>query len=465
MASLFCMPIELLIHIFSYLDLPSLYHVSLTSKQFNIVSRCLLWESCCERIINQTVSYRAFLRSILENPNLPHHVKKIRAYYGTSEPRGFQMPDEADLTLFQDAIDTLDIPETSKRGLKDSVQHDHGDPLVAMLLCILPNLQKLIVQCPHRSDWTEDIIEHAACGDLDVLKSLHTVIIHHNYGDQFEPLQSGLFRVLGVPSVKTFIVTTAYAVCNLETILPPKSSSVEHIFLILCDMLTAGLHPIIGSSNALKTFVFVRSDPGTRELQFSPCDTVQTLHQHRSTLEELTIYLNRGWELVNWGIPQEDIYIGTGLRDFEQLRILRCDMVCLLGFDYLADWADVAYYAGEPSAVGAVSAVPEEQSRNWPALVDALPRSIETLVIFDATESIMRHLEDIRDVKAERFPCLRELVVFFNHVGIPSQLNGKRCRELEIDGVEVTLDCPPNVSRPAEQNYVYTTFGDFAEQY
>ncbi|RJE23158.1 hypothetical protein PHISCL_04514 [Aspergillus sclerotialis] len=453
MASISVLPPELLCLIFSYLDTLSLYEVSLTSKRFNSMSKDLLWKCCRGKTVYGAISYYALLRSILENPKLAHHVKKLHAYHDKLVFR-CGTGDEAELKLFQDAIDTLDIPrEAQKSHLKAAVMYNHGDPLIALLLCKLPNLQNFILQCGNSLRWTESILEYAAAGQLDVLKKLHTITVHYIYSD---PLQSRLFRVLGLPSVKNFKAINACIKCNLETTLTPGLSSVENISLILSDMATNALQPLIQCSKALKSFVFTCGDSDDEEIPFNPYDAVQALRQHRSTLEELTIYMNNRWEIMDKNLPREKICIGNGLQDFEQLRALRCDMRCVWGFDYVADWREIASYVAEPdNDLTDLEVLLPRQTH----ITDALPRSIETLVIFDANEMIMPHLEGVRNVKAEQFPFLKEIIVFFNHLCTVRQFARKTRWELVIDGVKVTLNYINARYRAAEEHYVYETVG------
>lgn len=335
--------------------------------------------------------------------------------------------------LFQNAVDTLNIPEPFKSQLKNEVSSGRADCMLALLLCKLPNVECLIVKRPYNQEWSGKLLEFAASGSLDIFGNLRAVSVTDYECGLGAQLKPEMMRILKLPSVKSFTGNLTQGYENMGRELKPGSSSVEHISFMLSAVTKEAIESIIRCCKVLKTFVFTGSTSVIIDFfrkTFTPHDAVQALRQHRLTLEELTIYIDEDDDVLLWNLEPEETCIGTALRDFENLRALRCEMVYLLGIDPIC--GDI--------------------SPNQPNLVDTLPRSLETLVIFEASEKIIPQLESIRDVKPEQFPHLREIVVFFLYTVEETGW------ELQVHGVEVSFNYFSQTENYPE-NYIYKVVG------
>jgi hypothetical protein len=417
------LPVEILCLIFSFLEPHDLSYVSLVCRQFHVLAEPFLWHSCVDTgRFNEVHTYNLFLRSILEQPELARYVKGFYPVYyydedcaedcpGDCAEECRSPPREDTEERCQNAITAINIPEPLKDRLKSDISRREFDAVVALLLCSLPNLENIVFRDIYETGLIYEIFELAQSKSFNWLRNLRTVHLEEKDGVCGVSLYPTFLRVLKIPSLKRF--ETTHAACEVALEIDPESSSVENIVLRKSALVKEAIQPIIRSCRSLKTFSFSHGLSGFFATVFTPYDAIQALRQHRSTLEELKILVLDFWDAFSWHpeFPAYKIYMGTHLRDFTKLKTLMCEMENLLGL--------------EPGQI--------RPDRNPPALVDVLPESIESLTIPNVDKQIIPHLQKLEEVKAKRFPNLRQVIVSL--CGISGV---EDCRP-QITGLDVTL--------------------------
>lgn len=149
-------PVEIFYSIIGLLSPSDLSHFSRTCQRIHELATPRLWGNY--RKYNQE-SYNSFLRTILINPDLASYVEDLCAADATQEDRHGIFGE--DIQLFQSAASKLPLPAEFKDRLKSEIREGYSDPLLVVILCILPNLRNLLLDGPERCELMCELFDHA----------------------------------------------------------------------------------------------------------------------------------------------------------------------------------------------------------------------------------------------------------------------------------------------------------------
>lgn len=425
----FCgIPIELLYLILFLLDPLDLPRLSRTCKLFHQLATPRLWRSYHN--YNQR-PYNSFLRAVLTNPTLAEHIQEVHTS-NISEDDPHEISQE-NIQLFQKAVADTSLPVQLKNSLKNGIKEAMADPMLALLLCNLPNLKTLFMVNP--DDWSlaRDLFDHAdSDNELSGFKNLHRFSI------ETEDIETGIAACSEFGSV--FNMVKGVQIVHINDIdmspskMQPCSSPIEHLHIIEGEMGPEAVRVFIQSCRTLLTFNYTYGKIDVFEEHFRPLEAVRLLLGcHRDTLEELTMLYDDDCIKQLWyDLSAREWYMGTELRCFTKLKTLRSGMHSLLGL--LQPHSEAMEQYRTKSGV------------ETPDLVDVLPGSLERLTILYADERIAPHLRRVAEVRAWQFPNLEKVVI-----GLCQEAMDRNV-ELRMEGVELTMLYQSKSGRAA---YVY----------
>ncbi|EYE91987.1 uncharacterized protein EURHEDRAFT_545766 [Aspergillus ruber CBS 135680] len=114
--------------------------------------------------------YNAFLRAIITNPVRAKHVEELHTS-NVSEDDPREIPED-NIQFFQSAVSKLSLSDELKDRLNEGIKERHSDPMLALLLCKLPNLKNLFLYRPDICDMICELIKHANSGKFSGLDKL-----------------------------------------------------------------------------------------------------------------------------------------------------------------------------------------------------------------------------------------------------------------------------------------------------
>lgn len=406
-------PLEVLYSITSLLNPSDLSRLSRTCKQIHQLATPRLWRSY--RKYNQQ-PYSPFLRTILTNPGLARHIEELRVADATQDdPREIS---EEDIQLFQSAVSKLQLPTKFQDRLKAGIRDGHSDPMLAVILCNLPNLKNLFLDRPESCEFLCELFDRADSSSvLDNIRRFSMETEDHLFS-------TGPCHEYG----SMFNIAHEVQIIHLsdDSMSPSRfrdgSSSVEHLHILASCMGPDAMRVFVRSCRTLRTFNYTFGKVRDNEDHFRPREAVEELRRHVDTLEELTmLYDDDHVKMPLYDLTAREWYMGTGLRRFTRLKKLRSGMHSLLGLLHSQSDAMEAYPAN-PQA-----------DKERPELVDVLPASIEHLSILYADARIIPHLQKVGDVREKQFPNLKKVIV-----GVCSESTEKDI-QLEIPGLELVV--------------------------
>ena len=408
-------PLEVLYSIIGLLSPPDLSRLSQTCKQIHQLATPRLWRSY--RKYNQQ-PYNSFLRTILINPDLANHIEELRVADVTQDdPRGIS---EEDIQSFQPAVSKLPLPAEFKDRLKAGIREGYSDPMLAVILCKLPNLKNLFLDRPESCDLICELFDHADSCEFSGLDNIRRFSIEtEDYAFSVGPCH----EYGGVLNM-THEVQIVHL--NDDSMSPSRlrdgSSAVEYLHILESGMGTDAMRVFTQGCRTLRTFNYTFGKVRDLEEHFRPQEAVKELERHVDTLEELTmLYDDDHVKLPLYDLTAREWYMGTELRQFTKLKKLRSGMHSLLGLLHLQSDAMEAYPTN-PQA-----------DKERPELADVLPTSIEHLTILYADARIIPHLQKVGDVREKQFPNLKKVIV-----GFCSESTEKDV-QLEIPGLELAV--------------------------
>ncbi|BCS22575.1 F-box protein [Aspergillus puulaauensis] len=418
MTQLSLVPVEVLYSIISLLGPSDHSRLSRTCKQIHQLATPRLWRSY--RKYNQQ-PYNPFLRTILTNPCLASHIEELRMADATQDdPR--EISDE-DIQLFQSAVSKLPLPAEFQDRLKAGIREGHSDPMLAVILCNLPNLKNMFLDRPESCELICELFDHADSGEFSSSLGLNSI---RRFSIETEDylFSTGPCHEYG----SMFNMTHEAQIIHLsdDSMSPSRfrdgSSALEHLHILASCMGPDAMRVFIRSCRTLRTFNYTFGKVRDNEDHFRPREAVGELRRHGDTLEELTmLYDDDHVKMPLYDLTAREWYMGTGLRRFTRLKKLRSGMHSLLGLLHPRSNAMEAYPAN-PQA-----------DKERPELVDVLPASIEHLSILYADARIIPHLQKVGDIREKQFPNLKKIIV-----GFCSESTEKDV-QLEIPGLELVV--------------------------
>ncbi|OQE28192.1 hypothetical protein PENFLA_c005G07933 [Penicillium flavigenum] len=245
--------------------------------------------------------------------------------------------------------------------------------MLALLLCKLPNLKNLFLYRPDICDLICELFGYANSGKFSILDNLRRFSI------ETTDISCAVGSVRNYGGILNIAREVQIVQLNDETMSPSRfkegSSAAEHLHILESGM----------GADAMRVF-----------------EAVKELKRHKDTLKELTMLYDDDRLKQSWyNLTAREWYMGTELRRFTKLKVLRSGMHSLLGLLHPQS-AAMETYPTNPRA-----------DRGRPELVDVLPASIEHLTIMYADAQIIPHLRKVGDVRENQFPNLRKVIVGF----------------------------------------------------
>ena len=344
-----------------------------------------------------------------------------------------ESPDEQELARFGATVAALDTleqliarcpylfigprPSTGRSmtsGWTEEIQWGSEDPILSLLLTMLPKVRTFRLRGDVHLLWLETISQIAADPTAVALSHLNLIDLNLDSRTQ-KPGFRMLAALARVPSLTTLQVKNAYEPRHEEIEylrLQANTSNVAELSLMNQHTCSVSLGAFLGIFRALRRFVYKPCDPPDLEglesvmLDFYPSEIVTVLLEHAgNTLEHLTLYA--GSRRLTWMGP---------LTGFSALTSVRTD------WQLLVDGA----------------------SSSQTLLADNLPVSIQHLELnvdpsfgLEAGTALIRHLVSTRET---RFPSLTSIK--FLHM---SEENARGLLDksfvAEAKDIGMTIDC------------------------
>ncbi|KAH8892397.1 hypothetical protein GQ53DRAFT_805917 [Thozetella sp. PMI_491] len=274
-------------------------------------------------------------------------------------------------------VDEKRVWHSALRRLEDECLN--ADPVMALLLPSLPNLERVFFRMPKWAPFLERMLDRAnednsrpsrlAKGDSRVLSNLREVVLIYR-GDRLGMSPNLFTRFIRLPSVRcmrAYYMGTADAAwgggdLQMEKV-PPGSSACESLEIVDSRLSDNDLHIILAACRNLKILRYQLSwgylswsSPTVSSLQAS-------LRLHVASLEQLWLDLN---ERV--AVEIDDIlYTPMRFGDFKKLRHLKINPAFLLTKDELQGERDYRSKdgdaAGVPFAIRILNAIPASLQR------------------------------------------------------------------------------------------------------
>lgn len=156
MSQFFLVPVEIFYSIIGLLGPSDLSQFSRTCQQIHELATLRFWRSYWK--YNQE-SYNSLLWTILINPDLASYIEELCAADATQEDRHGISGE--DIQLFQSAASKLPLPAEFKNRLKSEIREGYSDPLLVVILCILPYLRNLHLDGPERCELMCELFDRA----------------------------------------------------------------------------------------------------------------------------------------------------------------------------------------------------------------------------------------------------------------------------------------------------------------
>ena len=229
------LPDELVIEILRLAETRTLGALSACSKRFNFLIEPVLYSTFKQTSI-RTRTLPRFIRTVLRNPSLALHVK---TFIGTSEPNicsDMEFLGEYSINMFKEALtlaynhnigkDCWEYDHNIKRRFWHCVEQGNWDALIALLLCLLPNLQEIrMVRYGDFYDgypFIETILDRAAklqdAGQLSpfLFAKLRRVSLENQDYENFPYRGMGLYQLLPYLALKSVDSVSSHMVTDLE---------------------------------------------------------------------------------------------------------------------------------------------------------------------------------------------------------------------------------------------------------
>jgi hypothetical protein len=379
---------------------PDLLNLCLVSKKLLSLAQGLLYSVFLCYKAKETWTIRAFLRTIIRQPRLALHVRKLvliswRAYNRQSdewddtdydsERKYSTAQNLSDRKLFQRAIKELALPD--KQFWRSAVRKDIDEVYVALLILLLPNLRTLQMLAPSEPEVLAKALYYATIlqNSTSSVRSLQR-LEHVHYGVRGNTTSGDvtfLAPFFRIPSVS--VVHNGGLSASGLKVWPrqPESSYVKQLTLQYAAIEPDILQEILRSTEHLEIFSYkhwdqFRSNPS----RFDPPSFTEALRVVAHSLKDLEINYDKITRC-----PHRQT-LGS-LEGFTQLQNLSIPLKLLIG----------------PPTPGSVD------------LVNMLPQSIETLSFTDIDDEffichctrIVAQLTQLMEGRAAYTPLLKRV--------------------------------------------------------
>jgi hypothetical protein len=383
-------------------DTKVLYNLCLTCKWLCTVAQPLLFSSYEQPVRRGYTSNRLFVHALLDRPDLAAHVKSLSIW--DFETRA---DDEACETWGEwrrsknREVQSLASDFSNAALDKGERLHFPGLAELMVLLSLTPNVEALCLALPQLSCHVGAAVQEAQKlwgtpqrAVLGRLKSIELGCAHTRGGFCLEQVEH-LLRLAS----STFLGHNLCEENSVSTWVPlgePRMLGLRHINLQCSVLDEPAIIGLVKACTALETFELVTADSMVGSWYTANFTAIGAAFEQRAnTLESL---------IIDVETPQTN---GTGFLDgtsghvslqaMKKLRHVDLPQFALVGEDGLLD-SDAESTAGSNAGLD---------------MCDVLPRSLETLVVRQASDGAAAHLASIARHRSARFPALARVNVAF----------------------------------------------------
>ena len=322
-------------------EVEDIYSFSTVSKRVYYLVREALREHCKLSKRLSTISnvgtecgepglFGPILKEILLNPRAARYpsVLEIGTYKFRWDEEGEharRMVPESDLELFKANIDY------EYNGMEDdwfaSIDEGEEEPLIALLLLLLPNLRRVrldsvVESCLSIEQALRSIMDHENSASL---RKLHTVDLRCAAITDGDFLGFNLVRLIGALPSLTRIYGHGVGTCPEDLFYTPDlimyPTNVISLHFLRCCVNPKSLFDFLSSSRNLQHFYYIPMEPASDIADFDPfwIRTALLVYAH-TTLKTLTILAGE----------HEKSFMGS-LDDFTSLESVETDLQLLMG--------------------------------------------------------------------------------------------------------------------------------------
>ncbi|KAI9729172.1 MAG: hypothetical protein M1834_007079 [Cirrosporium novae-zelandiae] len=399
-ANLSSLPSELLSGIIANISeqgqLRTLYSLALCCRRLNSIVLPYLYNSVsldCHLVphIPSSGPLRAFTKLMLEKPEIGALVKELQLDCSPRQEEEIFDPVEE---VFKVAIKASSQSESEEQRWLSAIRKDDADPLIALLLPALPNLQSLGVGVIKELNFYWSMIRRAGLENDSCLLSSLSKVVHSGDGDRFLH-QMALY--LHLPAIKRLFFSAGYEHddnkledFNLDL------STLAQLELWNCHIKIDQLRKILRPCQVLKKFLYANNTlyhfHGSESPRFE--EVADILEANINTLESLCIDIQDdhrpGFTMMSAPLT---------LKRFKVLWHVQFPLELI--FNYCKTNPEVFDQAPR-----------EGMRRELRASIDRLPAALQWLCITSRyPSSVVRVYEFLLENMDQKIPNLKELIL------------------------------------------------------
>ena len=408
-----------------------------------------------------------FLRYItITKPHLAQHVKEIIIGNFPSrddEPRreGAGCPSEEDMVVFRKLIKDLFAAMTYRGNKQEQVKWIVGlkrgvsDAVFATLLLVCPRLESLCFPEVYEAISFQAAFSFARRYREEQQKLKREIdekdrkmllqlplgslkdVYHESQDEKYGYLMWSVpaASLFCLPSVRYYECVMANGSDEVEETfgkIPPRSSTVEHIYLRKSCISQRAIRSIIGAVKTLRSFEYTRGVYHMYDDEMMPRNLMDAILPHATTLEDLYVNWEDDWDKGGWVEEPDKLFMGYELKNMTALKTLVTGMQALTG---LLDGQPSEIFNRElPLAVDGA-----------PRLVECLPQNLEHLEIHGCGQAILDQAQELLDTisSGTQFKSLKRVRFLFNSEKIDHEKVRLTCTSSSIR-LDVVFQTPEN---------------------
>ena len=273
MAKLTGLPNEIIVEILKNVSSVSdIDAFCLTSKDIRAVARpilvdhmslkmrCTNWRNTVEPGLMASGPPAALLKDILDNPRVALYVNSLHINEYEKSGAAFLTDGAVMRTLSKSVQDCAFIPEAEKYLWMDKINAGNEDPVIGLLLFLLPNLTRLRLEADDLT-LTPDMVKRICMSDTPMaLTKLRTVELDGHA--EWVRINTGFFKSFTLlPAIERLSMKGAELLYDeldpeLKAIVRSHKSPIRHLSFEGCEVCPAMLLDILAASDCLATFTY-----------------------------------------------------------------------------------------------------------------------------------------------------------------------------------------------------------------
>ncbi|OCK77370.1 hypothetical protein K432DRAFT_334052 [Lepidopterella palustris CBS 459.81] len=338
------LPDELLLEIFSSIpsnETSTLYNLALTSRKYNKISEPFLYHTFqYDAAVHAPV--RLFISTLLIRPELASHVKEIFLSDWDLPNFAWEASEIASSRqVMLEKVGQFNFPPKYTKRWKQTLADGEDHAEIALLLFLVPNLEILSLQMPHKFNPKHFMplrLLFEALDDPDMVRvhqfaKLRKLLLAPVEIDGVDPLTIAPFSTFfRLPAMEEFQADQGYDIGSMHLYeWPIHESTVRTIVLRDCYSSGHAVATLIHACKSLRTFQFIWNGnvghSAERMTDFS--EAFSAFLTHETNLENLSISINRGHR---WGVGPHNSATFYNIHKFAKLTTLHISPELLIGF-------------------------------------------------------------------------------------------------------------------------------------